>query len=86
MLERSLTVKVQDQNGGLIWSYCGGPAPHGSTSIAHLTDGTQQRIIDALLVALIQARGELGGAPQVTNVVPYVRPPATQVDDRVPVA
>ena len=82
----ALTVSLQNKQGDVIWSYCGGHDPKGLTSQTHLQDGTQQRIIDALLSALVQARCQLGGAFEVANVVPYIRPTATQVDDGVPIS
>jgi hypothetical protein len=53
--------------------------------MAYLTDGTQERIIDALLAALIEAKGQLSRPPQVLNVVPYSRATAAEIDHSIPV-
>ena len=84
-LATPVTVTIQDKSARVVWSHTDGFGANGLTSMAYLTDGTQQCIIDALLSALIEARGQLRSALQVTNVVPYVRPPAAEVDNGVPV-
>jgi len=80
-----LTVTIINE-GHPIWSYRDGPSPGGMAAMDYISDGTQERIIEALVVALAEARGQLRGAFQVSNVVPYVRPATSQVDDSVPVA
>jgi hypothetical protein len=56
-------VIVQGVSGRVIWEYQILPFRGGITSKAYLDDGTQQRIIDALLSALIEARGQLRSPP-----------------------
>lgn len=57
----------------------------GLSSIESLKNGDQQRIIDALLAALVEARGQLGGALQVADVVPYRGVAPAEMDHRIPV-
>ncbi|HEY3777611.1 MAG TPA: hypothetical protein VGL35_06095 [Rhizomicrobium sp.] len=68
-----LNVSIPAEDGSVLWSFQDGRTANGVHSTSYITDGTQQRIIDALLAALIQARAQLSGAPDVLNVVPYVR-------------
>jgi hypothetical protein len=82
---RALNVILEDETGKSIWSHGDAPIRGGMACTSYLSDGTQQRIIDALLLALVQARFELSGAPEVANVVPYSRLAAAQIDDSVPV-
>lgn len=84
--QKNLTVSISDPCGAVIWSYRDGRCPEGQTATVYLIDGTQQRIVDALLTALAEARGQLGRAPNVLNIVPDVCATATQIDNRVPVA
>lgn len=59
----------------------------GTTSVDYLSDGTQQKIIDALVRALAEARGQLGRpALQVVDAVPDVRPAPAEVNNDVPFA
>ena len=82
-----LTVIIHRENKTVVWSFRDGIDTTGLTSMEYLIDGTQQRIIDALLSALVEARGQLRSVTLgVANVVPYVRPPTSQVDNCVPVA
>jgi hypothetical protein len=82
-----LAVEIRDAHGTLIWSYGDtGNGPGGSSCTAYVKSGMQQRIIDALLISLVQARAESGGAFNVPNVVPYVRTTTAQIDDRIPVS
>jgi hypothetical protein len=79
-------VEIQNPDGTVIWSFRDGVIATGHTSMSYLTDGTQESVIDALLVALAEARGQLRRPLQVLNVVPYVRPATGQVDDNIPVS
>ena len=81
--ERPTAVTVTDERGAIIWA-CGGVDGPGFTSMAYLEDGTQERIIETLLGALVEARGQLRRPLQVTNVVPYVRAAAAEVNDSIP--
>jgi hypothetical protein len=82
---KPMTITIQDEKGAAIWSFTGGNNTSGLTSMAYLTDGTQQRIIDALLLAVAEARGQLRSPFQITNVVPYVRPAPGEVNNGIPV-
>ena len=82
----NLTVTIRDEAEVILWSYQDGISANGLTSMTYLTDGTQQRIIDALLAALIEARGQLRRATlNVTNVIPYVRPTTAEIDHSIPI-
>jgi hypothetical protein len=81
-----LNVCIFADDGSVLWSFQDGPSANGTTSTDFVASGTQQRIIDALLAALIQARAQLSGAFDVLNVVPYGRPSAAQIDHCVPVS
>lgn len=68
------TVEIHDENGALVWSFTSGHAAGGLASMDYLKDGTQQRIIDALLAALVEARGQLRRpALDISNVVADLR-------------
>ena len=71
-----MRVRVEDANGVSVWSYGEG---YGETSSSHLQDGTQERIVEALLQALAEARGQSGCALQVLNVVTNIRAAAAEV-------
>ena len=78
-------IVLSGQNDEL-WSLevCGNQMS-GVTAQRYLSDGTQQRIINALLGALIEARGQLGGSFQNVDAVPYIRLATPKVDSDVPV-
>jgi hypothetical protein len=78
-------VSIHADDGSVLWSYQDGPISNGVAAMQYISDGTQQRIIAALLAALTEAKGQLRRPLQVLNVVPYVRPTASQVDDGIPV-
>lgn len=69
MLIRQATVTITDENGAVVWAF-GGLDNGGITSMAYLEDGTQERIIDVLLGAVVQARGQLRRPIEVLTVVP----------------
>jgi hypothetical protein len=59
----------------------------GFASTEYLCDGTQRKIIDALVEALAEARGQLGRfSLQVVDVVSDVRLAATKINRDVPVS
>lgn len=68
-------IEIRDPAGDLLWSYSDGSPATGLTSMTYLKDGTQECIIEALIAALAEARGQLRAVPQVLNVVPYGRSP-----------
>lgn len=82
-----MKICIQTQDGTLIWERTTEPAG-GFTDDNYLRDGTQQKIIAALVDALAEARGQLGGAPlfNVVDVVADVGVATTEVDCRVPLA
>ena len=81
-----LKVEILDSHGTILWSFGSADGLQaGSACTGYIKSGMQQRIIDALLLSLIQARSELGGAFPVSNIVPYVGSSAAQIDDCVPV-
>lgn len=72
-----LIVSVSFQEGETVWEFWKDHQSQGGlSSTVNLKNGTQERIIDALLAALVEARGQLGGSFQIADVVPYRRPPA----------
>jgi hypothetical protein len=60
----------------------------GITSADYLQDGTQQRIIGALVEALSEARGELGGfrALQVVDAIAHSRAATAEIESCIPKA
>ena len=58
----------------------------GVASSGYLTDGTQEKIIAALLCALRQAKVELGCPPQDLYRMTDVCRPAAEVNDNVPIS
>jgi hypothetical protein len=80
-----LNVKIQADDGSILWSFQDGPTPTGIASMQYISDGTQERIVDALLAALAEAKGQLRRPLQVLNVIPNVRSAASQVDNSIPV-
>lgn len=81
-----MKVCVQDDTGALIWSHTADPAA-GFTAENYLRDGTQQKIIAALVDALAEARGQLGRVPlNVVDAVADIGVTAAEVDCRVPFA
>lgn len=81
-----LKVEIQDEDGAVVWSFRDGLAATGYTSMSYLKDGTQERLIEALIAAIGEARGQLRRPLQVLNVVPNIRLAAGQVDDNVPIS
>jgi hypothetical protein len=83
-----MNVSVFSDGGELLWRrQLSDGAVSGFTSAGYLKDGVQQQIIDALVAALIEARGQLGRLPlQVVDAVADVGPTAAKVDCHVPVA
>jgi len=82
-----MKVRILDESGDEVWSHESvGGQTSGTTSRRYLSDSTQQRIIDALLAALIEARGQLGRTLHVADVVSDIRLSPAKVDDGVPVA
>jgi hypothetical protein len=81
-----MKVCIQDNDGALIWSRTADPAS-GFTAENYLRDGTQQKIIAALIDALEQARGQLGGLSlQVVDAVPEAVGTSAKVNRHVPIA
>jgi hypothetical protein len=82
-----MKVSIFAGDGKLIWSRNTKPLG-GYTSESYLRDGTQQKVIAALVDALAEARGQLGGAPlfNVVDAVADVGVTAAKVDCRVPFA
>ena len=79
-----MRVRVEDHAGETVWSYGDG---YGETATSYVIDGTQARIIAALVAALAEARGQLGGAPlQVADGIANVGGPAPEVQRDVPIA
>jgi hypothetical protein len=81
-----MIVSVFSDDGALIWSrdsvrLC------GSTAQDYVHNGMQRRIIDALIDALTEARGQLGRpALQVVDTVSKVGIATAQVECHVPLA
>jgi hypothetical protein len=78
-----MRVRVEDVEGRSIWGYGDG---FGETATSYVTDGTQAKIIAALVAALAEARGQSGGAFQIADVVADIRPAAAEVQRDVPIA
>ena len=83
-----MKVSVFSNDGEMLWSReITAGQPSGITSTNYLRDGTQQKIIGALVDALAEARGQLGRLPlQVVDTVSNVGAAAAKVDRRVPIA
>ena len=80
-----MKVCILNDKGLLIWSREAEPA-NGFTSNSYLRDGTQQKIIAALVDALAEARGQLGGfSLQVVDAVADIGATAAKVNCRVPI-
>jgi hypothetical protein len=72
--------------GDLVWSRETEHAA-GRTAECYLRDGTQQKIIDALVGALAEARGQLGYVSlQIVDAVTDVRTIAAKIDGCIPIA
>jgi hypothetical protein len=82
-----MKVSVQTQDGTIIWERTTNPTG-GFTADNYLHDGTQQKIIAALVDSLAEARGQLGGAAlfNVVDAVADIGVAAAKVDCRVPLA
>lgn len=81
-----MKVCIFSSDGDLVWSRETERAA-GVTAERYLNDGTQQGIIDTLVAALVEARGQLGRVSfQVVDAVADVRLATTKVDGRVPIA
>ncbi len=81
-----MKVCVQDDAGAVIWSRTSDPA-RGLTAESYLHDGTQQKIIAALVDALAEVRGQLGSVSlKVVNAIADVGTAAAKVDCHVPIA
>src|SRR3954462_5871345 len=85
MTARRLIVRVSFQEGETLWKYWKDRDSQGAFPALNTNGGMQQRIIDALLAALIEARGQLGGSLQIADVVPYGGSTAPKIDHGVPV-
>ena len=71
--------------GNELWSFeRHGDQSAGFTSTSYIGNGTQQHIIDALLAALVEARGQLGGALHVLDAVAKL--PRARINNDVPVS
>ena len=80
-----MKVCIQDDTGSLIWSRTADPAS-GFTAENYLRDGTQQKIIAALVDALAEARGQLGSVTlNVVDAISNVGVAAAKVDSHVPI-
>lgn len=77
-----LRVILSNEAGESLWEFQQGIGGYASKS--YLNDGAQQRVIDALLAALIEARAQLGCTLHVADVVPYASLPPAKVNHRVP--
>lgn len=83
-----MKVSVFSASGSLLWSReLTDGHQSGFTSANYLREGTQQKIIGALIDALVEARGQLSRLPlQVVDAVSNVRSTAAKVDRDVPVS
>jgi hypothetical protein len=81
-----MKVAVHADDGAIVWWRTSEPAA-GFTTDNYLRDGTQQKIIAALVDALAEARGQLGGfSLQVVDTVTDIRGAPAKVDCCIPVA
>jgi hypothetical protein len=82
-----MKICVQTQDGTIIWERATYPCVGGFTANSYLRDGTQQKIIAALVDALAEARGQLSSLPlEIADVVADVGDAPAKVDCRVPLA
>ena len=82
-----MKIFVQTQDGTIIWERTTDSNVSGFTANSYLRDGTQQKIIAALVDALAEARGQLGRFTlQEVDAVPDVGAAATKIDRHVPIA
>ncbi|MBI3675946.1 MAG: hypothetical protein HY243_04940 [Proteobacteria bacterium] len=85
MTTSDYSVNLCSLSGKTIWSFqLRNGQKSGITSRSYLSDGTQQCIIDALLDALIEARGQLGGSLHVLNAVAKL--PLAGINHDVPIS
>jgi hypothetical protein len=85
---KAMKVSVYSANDILLWSreIADGQAS-GFTSTEYLRDGTQQKIVDALVEALAEARGQLGCfSLQIVDAVSNVGATTTEIDRHVPIS
>jgi hypothetical protein len=81
-----MKVFVQGDDGTLLWWRDAAPAG-GFTADGYLQDGTQQKIIAALIEALGEARGQLGSPSlKIVDAVSEAGAAAAEVDCCVPLA
>ncbi len=63
-----MNVSVQNKDGKPVWEYgVVNGQNSGMTSTRFRTDGTLQKVIDALNIALFQAKGELSLLPDESD-------------------
>jgi hypothetical protein len=81
-----MKVCISSDDGTIIWWRTSEP-PAGFTASGYLQDGTQSKIIAALVDALAEARGQLGGFTlQVVDAVTDVGAASAKIDRHVPIA
>lgn len=81
-----MIVAISSAAGTLLWersSYSDAPA--GLSNPSYIYDGTQSKIIAALREALEQAEAQLSGGLKEGDIIPYVRPSASEMDNNIPV-
>ena len=82
-METAMKVQVVDANDTLVWERATSGSQSGVTSRDYLKDGTQERIVNALLRALSHARGELGRKD--ADTMPNTCRATAKINDDVPV-